>query len=612
MLVSRREFLKGAAAVGVAGILPNLGQAAPVAATTNPIAMAMHVHSSFSEGLASMHYQLAQAAANAVDVVWWTDHDWRMAAHGYRQIVHFSSKNEFENGIPLRWRTSTSGTPSVAKAVIKPAPASPLDTTPGSSLKLASVGYETTFSSVRCTADDHAARRNLRGSLAGLTMLLEVMPKRTQADAYLEIRVKTSERPATGGRPGGAYEIMYRIGGPDRPGTMRASGLSGLVVLDAEPDAWTSLALTPTADIEELWPDVEHLDAALTELSLAAASRNGRAARGFFDFLRFVRTFGGDPLSTQRQLMATYSHRFPNVRQHQGLEVSLYKDHLNWFGGALAIPDYGRTKIKPTPDDPAVTRQLIDTIHEAGGLASWNHMMGTAGGNYVLSQAQQDARCRSVASALIASGAHGADILEVGYRQRGGVGLSRHLAAWDACSRNAIFVTGNGASDTHSGTWAGQIHNFLTWAWASESDEVTLLEALLAGRCFFGDMKRFNGQVDMLVDGACPMGSVSVSAAAKRSVLVAVSGLPADGFVRVVRGPVDYAGAGIPEPGTTFESYPASEFATGSALISLDNASSSFVRVEVLDASGLFLAGSNPAWLLCEEPPSGIPVARAC
>src|SRR2546430_2284325 len=38
--------------------------------------MAMHVHSSFSEGTGSMQAQLAEATSAGVDVLWWTDHDW--------------------------------------------------------------------------------------------------------------------------------------------------------------------------------------------------------------------------------------------------------------------------------------------------------------------------------------------------------------------------------------------------------------------------------------------------------------------------------------------------------------------------------------------------------
>jgi len=62
----------------------------------HPVGMAMHVHSSFSEGNASMLAQAYQAQLNDVDVLWWTDHDWRMTGHGYRQVVHFSGLTESE------------------------------------------------------------------------------------------------------------------------------------------------------------------------------------------------------------------------------------------------------------------------------------------------------------------------------------------------------------------------------------------------------------------------------------------------------------------------------------------------------------------------------------
>ena len=45
----------------------------------------LHVHGSTSEGRASMRGQNAAARAlgGAVDVIWWSDHDWRIANHTY-------------------------------------------------------------------------------------------------------------------------------------------------------------------------------------------------------------------------------------------------------------------------------------------------------------------------------------------------------------------------------------------------------------------------------------------------------------------------------------------------------------------------------------------------
>src|SRR5262245_61682085 len=104
MAINRREFLKVAAATAAGSALavvepwPWAGEA-----TTTPIPMAMHVHSSFSEGSGSMAWQLAQASAKNVPVVWWTDHDFRMEAFRYRQAIHCTALTESENGLPISW-----------------------------------------------------------------------------------------------------------------------------------------------------------------------------------------------------------------------------------------------------------------------------------------------------------------------------------------------------------------------------------------------------------------------------------------------------------------------------------------------------------------------------
>jgi hypothetical protein len=98
----------GIAGLGSAGVLTSIDQRRAEAAL-QPVSMAMHVHSSFSEGTGSMLWQLAQAAASGVDVVWWSDHDWRMSGYGYRRAIHFDGFTELEDGASLTWK--------VAKAV---------------------------------------------------------------------------------------------------------------------------------------------------------------------------------------------------------------------------------------------------------------------------------------------------------------------------------------------------------------------------------------------------------------------------------------------------------------------------------------------------------------
>jgi len=97
----------GAAALGAGALARRLP-------TLRPVSMAMHVHASFSEGGswlacgggASMMAQLHQATRNGVDVIWWTEHDWRMQAYGYFDGIAFDGTAE--NG-RLEWIVQNEG-----------------------------------------------------------------------------------------------------------------------------------------------------------------------------------------------------------------------------------------------------------------------------------------------------------------------------------------------------------------------------------------------------------------------------------------------------------------------------------------------------------------------
>jgi len=207
----------------------------------------------------------------------------------------------------------------------------------------------------------------------------------------------------------------------------------------------------------------------------------------------------------------------------------------------------------------------------------------------------------------------GADMLEVGYALgRAGVELGHYLGLWDTMSRNASFMTGTGVSDDHTGTrWLAQRWNYVTWAWADSTAEPALLDALAAGRAWFGDPAQYRGAVDLLVDGYAPMGSVTVVTAGSRAVTVTATDLPSGGWVDLMQGVVDYAGTMDPNPLVTRITIPRAAVATGSTTMDLSTPSSRFVRAEVFDASGVVVAYSNPVWLLREPPVLGVPPARA-
>ena len=86
-------------------------------------------------------------------------------------------------------------------------------------------------------------------------------------------------------------------------------------------------------------------------------------------------------------------------------------------------------------------------------MCSYNHPFGTTSGP-TLTGAAYTTRLSAVAAALLANRAYRADLLEVGYEQRGGMTVAGHLALWDILLTAGVKVMANGVSDNHAGTLA--------------------------------------------------------------------------------------------------------------------------------------------------------------
>ena len=621
--LSRRKFLAYSASLAALAIgLPEwprtvlaVGPRIIAADGSIPVSMAMHIHSSFSEQYGSMEGHLFQAKQNAVDVIWWTDHDYRMSGIGYRKTVHFTSLTA-EKGGPgeggaWQWQLVRTGPLNAhSSGGIVTSPASPLDPVIGGSLKVSAQSTSQTPATLGFYAESHPSDWNYHCSLIGQTLSIEVLPTSISATAYLELLVTSSYHPARTGRPAGQYVLSYRFGGPGAPGTRSASGLRGIVNVPVVAGQWNSIAVTPASDIAALWPDMDARDFGLFGLNLNAVSTGG-AASGNFDYLRFSRSSGDVQLQAQQDMEIDYASSFPGVQQFQALEISLALPHINWFGSGVTLTDYGTVGAKQY--QAFLQSTVIPQIHADGGLVSYNHPYGVQA-IAVLPQATQNQKLTSTASAMLKNRALAADILEVGYPLRSGMDLAHHIDLWDVCSRNALFLTGNGVSDDHVGTnWLRFGNNWFTSVWAASNDEADLLAALAAGRAWCGSLSGFRGTLDLLVDGTCPMGSASVSALTSRQLTVIASGLPAGSTVQVLQGTVDYAGTAAPAPNTSIiATYAAAALSGGAVTLPVACTVSSFVRTQVVSSSGAVVALSNPVWLLRQIPPTGIPGSRAC
>jgi len=629
--LSRRQFLTRSSLVAAGFVtLPGLdGRAfAAVPPAYRPLtgyrdyAMAMHIHSSFSEGKGSMQAQLSEATANNVDVVWWTEHDWRMNAHGYRSVVHFDSlTQESEAGRPWLWQPQTTGGPTAVAGGIVSSPVSANDpSTSGALHVMCAAGSATLPSSYRYYANASQARVNQRANITGQTMTVDVFPKTVGPDAWLEVLVSLSQRPALSGRPAGQYQLSYRLG-TNPAGRRRDSttSLLGIVDVPVVADEYQSVILDPTADVAALWPDlVAPGDNVLYDLWLGATARCSATAEGFFDHLVFCRSkaAGQGALAVQAGLVTAYAPLFPHLAQIAAQEASYFDQHVNLYGGGTSLQDYSAyPNVWSNAANLPFATYLSGLVHTSGGMSSLNHPFGP-GASAVKPGSDQTTLRRNLLAKLLAAHVCDVDIIELGYRQRGGATLETHLALGDCLWRNGYLLTATGVSDDHTAgvkQWLKNPNRFITSAWADSAGEADLSKALRAGRIYSGEIGSGAKTLDLMVDGLVPMGSVSVRPdLTARDVQVQAAGLPVGSYVEVVQGPVDYPGTLDLEPGSrVVATLPATAFASGGAVsVSVDTSASTFVRTAVVNASGRRVSFSNPTWLMHEQLRKPVPAER--
>ncbi|SDM43468.1 CehA/McbA family metallohydrolase domain-containing protein [Allokutzneria albata] len=589
--VGRRAVLLGAAAaIGTAGLpLSTKAAPGPSSGALSPVTMAMHLHASFSEGVGSMAGHLDQATKLGVDVVWWTDHDFRLMAHGYRTAVGFDGMEETQDGRWWRWAEAKQGTLGEASGRFVAEPRSPDE--PGKALALKASGDGTLW----YTASAWNSTYNT--SLADTTLSLDVLAEQVGPDAQLVVDVLASHHPATGGRPAGQYRVEYRIGGVNEV-QHSANGLVGTVRLPVPRGRWTRLEFTPVQDIAALWPDLNAADNSLLQLRIGVRSARNTPSEFVVDRLRIARArrAGDDALALRQEIMDRNAKRFPDVVQRSALEVSLTR-HLNWFGEKVVLPDYSG---KPPVKDPseALAKQMVAFIHSHGGLASYNHPL----------EGELNTPQKLAEALLAGSGLGGVDIVEIGC----GMALPKLLHVLDVSARNALFFTGTGVSDDHAGKdWVNQKTNWITGVWAGSAGTADLLGSLRAGRAWFTDPKRWRGSLEATVNGASAMGGGLLSSAKKVPLTVTVTDAPADGRVELVTGVVDYAGAGQLDPATTSRSVRVSELTGGRWNLDVEPGEGSFVRSVVRDGAGEVVGVGNPTWLLSRPPAGGVPRERA-
>jgi len=580
--LDRRRMLQLAAGgllgVGTIGLPTPGALAAGRRPAGDPVTMAMHLHGSFSEGSGSMDAHLRQAERLGVDVLWWTDHDFRVTAFGYRQAVHFDGETEHENGLAWTWVTLSDGMLAMARHDFVAAPASPDEE--GGALEFQATG-SVGESWGTYLLEGRAWNYTYVTSYADTVLELDVLPELVGGDAQLVVEIGSSYRPPTGGRPAGQYRMQYRVG--DTAGRWTEDeGRLGVIGVVAG-TGWQRLRMDLRADHAALWPDTVAEDASLKQFRVGVRARNGASVRGVFDRLRFVRQreSAADGAALLRSVVREYRRRYPRLTQYAASEISLV-EHLNAFGGDGTLPTYDMTA--PIKDETVeAQRAMVRFLHRHGAVVSINHPRPGYG----------------LAERLVTTRGLGADVIEIGT----GAQVTSLAQSYDVASRNAIFLTANGVTDDHAGVdWLGPENpRWVTGAWASSRGSDDLCAAMASGRAWFYDPLWWNGELDLLVDGHVRMGGVLLTRHRRVPVRVTATRLPAQSSLEVVIGRCDRAGATQLQPANRSVVVPATKVVRGRWSTEVLRREGVYVRVMVRREGGAVVGFSNPVWVLPER-----------
>jgi hypothetical protein len=556
--------------------------------------MAMHIHASLSEGSGSMDAHLSEAQRTGVDVIWWTDHDFRKTAAGYRQAVGFNGLQEPDPQTHMSWEwvPRLSGPLGSSSHTFVATPHSADEA--GGALRLqAAAGSSSSWG--YHLLEGQAGNATYSTSYADTKLTLDVLPQQLSDNAEIVVEIASSYRPASGGRPAGYYKIQYRIGRKAGRWTEN-NGLLGVVAKPAGAAyAWQRIVMDLRADHALLWPDTVAGDASLWRLRVGVRARNGATARAVVDRLRFdrARKTPADGAALLRSLMSQYRDRYPGVVQHEASEISLV-NHMNAFGGDGTLPSYG-SRAPHMDGSLAAQQEMVKFLHSHGALACLNHPLGGLG-------------TKGLAQRLITTNGVGADVIEVG------ISASIEQMAWvyDVAARNAVFLTANGVTDDHGGTdWLGDSHpRWVTGAWSRSSGTADLCRALKAGAAWFYDPKGWSGELDLTVQGSVQMGGVLFNGDKRVTVDVAATRLPSYGSLELIVGSCDRPGTSDLQPKVRSVRIPARDVVRGRWSTDIGRGEGCYIRAMIRQADQKIVGFSNPVWVLPERLQDTVVVPR--
>lgn len=497
--------------------------------TSNIYSMAMHLHGAASEGTAQWNWHIAQALANNIDVLWWSEHDTFLYPDGVPNATGFDFEaGGLSNSVATYPSTATPLTGLLRDNTENLPLAYGLEALPAAAF---SGSYGGRFSmAAHDDATDElveffyniAPKVHYKALMGDVTFEFRVRPNVASTDGELQVLLPLNGTPVTGTRPvNDSYKriIFYHGGAGHTPG-LQADGYTYYVPMALTEGEWTTVSANISDLAADAWPtEWEQLHAEM--FTLRGVASNGAEIEYDLDDFAWDMAIHGDDLASD--IEAYVSSLSTDPVNLVGIEISeVDGGHFSTFGSGIPLLPYA------TDDaiDPIVAS---DWVHAYGGLISVNHLFGPYGG--VWDEDTRAAQVEETITNLASNDAYGADMLEIGYRERGGQ-MSDFLEVWDELGRLGVYKTGIAGMDLHDNDdFATFTNNFVTYVqMTGDFDEATALSRLAVGRTWFADPTMFrNGKTNLSISAStvsAQQGDVVVGRSRPLSVSLSISSLP--------------------------------------------------------------------------------------
>ncbi|MBE7026653.1 MAG: hypothetical protein E7410_03720 [Ruminococcaceae bacterium] len=226
-------------------------------------------------------------------------------------------------------------------------------------------------------------------------------------------------------------------------------------------------------------------DNVLCEINFSVCARNNKSAKLLLNHLSIECKLTADKARKAQQKLANKMCKKYGVTPFVINEITGAGHHKVCFSTKVPVIDYAKL------DHNVSDEYAREHVKRYNGIFSRNHPFdpppfeeNPADNEEIINKS-----VAAVVDDFIKNKAWGATLLEVGFTSgRGGFPLKAYLDVWDALSKNGIFISGYGDSDSHNCTRnCFEDNNFVGYIFAKKPCEKAFVNSMRSGNLYTGD-----------------------------------------------------------------------------------------------------------------------------